>query len=197
MDKIIKTSRGLQTVPLESDHLLKRRIFIEGEITSTMASEIFKQVIALNEDSSSEHIDIYINSRGGSIAAGLSIIDIIRFSKAPIRTICLCEAFSMAAIIFASGTAGRLMFEHSRLMLHQPQVSSVSGSVSSIYNVYESMNENKEQINNILARVCKKSVKEINKTTMEEHFFTSDQAVEFGLADGVVNFDLLLSEVNR
>ena len=145
MEKMIKTSRGIQTVPLESEHLLKRRIFIDGDITCQTASDFFKQMLELNEDDPAGRIDLYINSHGGSISAGLAIIDAIRLSKAPIRTVCLSEAFSMAAVIFASGTADRLMFEHSRLMLHQPQANAISGSVSSIYSVYQSMNECREQ----------------------------------------------------
>lgn len=195
MEKVIKTSRGIQTVPLEAEHLLKRRIFIEGDITNQTALELYKQILTLNDEDSKGRIDLYINSHGGSISAGLAIIDAIRLSKAPIRTICLSEAFSMAAVIFASGTADRLMFDHSRLMLHQPQVNAISGSVSSIYSVYQSMNECREQINEILSKVCKKSVDEINKITAEDHFFNAAQATEFGLADGIADFNVLVSEV--
>ena len=195
MEKIIKTSRGIQTVPLESEHLLKRRIFIEGDITNQTALELYKQILTLNDEDSKGCIDLYINSHGGSISAGLAIIDAIRLSKAPIRTICLSEAFSMAAVIFASGTADRLMFDHSRLMLHQPQVNAISGSVSSIYSVYQSMNEYREQINEILSKVCKKSIDEINKITAEDHFFNAVQAIKFGLSDGIADFNILVSEV--
>lgn len=195
MEKMIKTSRGIQTVPLESEHLFKRRIFIEGDITNQTASDFFKQMLELNEDDNSRRIDVYINSHGGSIPAGLAIIDAIRLSKAPIRTVCLSEAFSMAAVIFASGTADRLMFEHSRLMLHQPQVNAASGSVDSIYSVYQSMNECRKQINEILSSVCRKSIDEINLTTAEDRFFNGTQAIEFGLADGIADFNVLVSEV--
>ena len=195
MEKVIKTSRGIQTVPLEAEHLLKRRIFIEGNITNQTALELYKQILTLNDEDSKGRIDLYINSHGGSISAGLAIIDAIRLSKAPIRTICLSEAFSMAAVIFASGTADRLMFDHSRLMLHQPQVNAISGSVSSIYSVYQSMNECREQINEILSKVCKKSIDVINKLTAEDRFFNAAQAIKFGLSDGIADFNVLVSEV--
>lgn len=193
MNKITKSSNGISLVPLDSALLDRRRIFVEGEITTETASAFFKQVLTLNEESSTAPIDLYINSSGGSVSAGLSMYDTIKISKAPIRCFNICECYSMAALLFSSGTGGRYLFPNSKLMLHEPLLGRpVTGNVSSIHSLYETMNDHKQKLNVIIAENCGKTLEEINAITDYDHYFSATEAIEYGLADGLVNYEKIM-----
>lgn len=193
MNKITKSSNGISLVPLDSALLDHRRIFIEGEITTETAASFFKQVLTLNEESSTDTIDLYINSTGGSVSAGLSIYDTIKLSKAPIRSFNICECYSMAALIFSSGTGGRYLFPNAKLMLHEPLLGRpVTGNVSSIHSLYETMNDHKQKLNAIIAENSGKTLDEVNAITDHDHYFSATEAIEYGLADEIVNYEKIM-----
>lgn len=191
----IKSSNGITTVPMETKLMADRKIFIQGDITQEKACEFAEMILILNSQSKKEPIDVLINSPGGVINAGLLMYDVIQSSPAPIRMFCMGKAYSMGALLFASGRHGRYMLPHSELMLHEPVISKgMGGSVSSIRSLSESMTEIKKRINHILSVHTGQSEDVIEKETGYDHFFGPEESIEFGLADKIVGFDMLMEE---
>ncbi len=189
MYKLLKSAGGLTTVPLDTVLLDSRHLFLEGEINSETACRLIKQIMALNFDSQTEPIELFINSPGGEVNAGLAIHDAILLSSAPVHTVCLSEGYSMAALIFSGGRE-RAMFPNAKLMLHEPLLNrAVSGNVSSIRGLYETMDRCKARLNAIFAENTGKTLEEINDITAHDHYFTAEEAVAFGLADHIVTPD--------
>lgn len=193
MNVQVKSSNGITLVPLESRLMATRRIFIEGEINSEKACDFVKQIMLLNTEDSQKPIDVMINSPGGEINSGMLMYDVIQASKAPIRMFCIGKAYSMGAILFASGLHGRYILPHGELMLHEPLLGDrVGGTSSSIKSISDNLLETKKKMNKILAKHCKKTEKEIEKATRYDNYFNPEQSVEFGLCDEIVEFDKIM-----
>ena len=181
----VKSNQGITTMALETRLMASRRIFIEGEIDEQAACQFVKQLMALNEEST-EPIHVFVNSGGGELNSGMLMYDAIQSSGAPIRLYCMGKAYSMAAILFASGQHGRYMLPHSKLMLHEPLIPyGVGGKSSSIQTISDSLLQVKAEMEELLSKHTGKSVKEISRITKTDCFFTADEAVACGLADGV------------
>lgn len=189
----VKSSNGISLIPIETKLMGSRRIFIDGDIDEKMACEFTKKVIYLNEEDRTKAIDVFINSRGGEINSGMLIYDVIQSSIAPIRIFCIGKAYSMAAILFASGNHGRYILPNGEVMIHEPLLGSqVSGSSSSIKSISDSLLETKDKMNKILAKHTGQKLSDVEKNTGYDHYLTSDEAVKFGIADEVINFDMIL-----
>ena len=181
---------GISTIPTESILLSKRKIFIEGEITSALACDFMKSIMFLEMEDTSSPIDVIINSPGGEINAGLMMYDIMGGCKSPIRTFCAGKAFSMAAVLFAAGTDGRYMLPYSELMLHEPLLGGdVCGNSSSIKSISDSLIERKKMMNKIISKHTGKTEKEVEKNTSYDHYFNAKESVNFGLCDEIISFD--------
>ena len=188
----VRTAAGLHMVPIQTVHLDKRRIFLEGQITMELACSFADQVMLLC-DNSHEPIDVFINSPGGEVKAGLMMYDIIQSSPAPIRMFCRGIAYSMAALLFASGGHGRYLLPNSELMLHEPLLSSgIHGSASSIKSISDGILAVRARLNGILSRHTGKTQEEIEEATAYDHFFSASESVAFGLADEIVGFDRMM-----
>ena len=191
----VKSSHGITALPIESRLLADRKIFVEGEINREMANRFVKRVLLLAQESKTQPIDVFITSEGGEIRSGMLIYDIIQTCGVPIRMFCLGYAYSMAAILFASGTHGRYMLPNSELMLHEPLLANrIGGSCSSIQSISASMQQTKKRINQILVKHTGKTEQEIEEATNYDHFFTPEESMAFNLCDGVQNFETVLSE---
>ena len=189
----VKSSSGISLVPMETRLLADRKIFIEGEISAETACSFVKQVLYLNREDEKRPIDVLINTVGGEINAGMLMYDAIQSSLAPIRMFCIGSAYSMGAVLFASGGHGRYMLPHSELMLHEPLLGSrVGGSSSSIRSISDSLMETKRKMNQILAQHTGKTEEEVEKATAYDHFFSPQESIEFGLCDAVVGLDKVL-----
>lgn len=196
MNIITRSSNGITLVPVETKLFEARKIIIKGEINFELANEFIGKIIILNSEDKKAPIDILINSYGGEINAGLLIYDIIRSVKVPVRTYCIGAAYSMAALLFASGTGGRYMLPHSELMLHEPLLGNrVSGNASSIRSISDTLMETREKINRILAEITGKTTGEIEKATGYDHYFSAKESIAFGLADKILDDFSGLSEV--
>jgi ATP-dependent Clp protease protease subunit len=190
----VKSSSGISIVPINTRLLSGRKIFIEGDIDAASACEFIKQLMFLYCENSSAAIDVMINSPGGEIDSGLLIYDAIQDCKAPIRMFCLGRAYSMAAVLFACGNNGRFILPHSRLMLHEPLLGSqISGNSSSIKSISDSLIEARKRINRLLAKHTGKTEEELEKATSFEHYFSAEEAKEFGLADKIIGFNMMLN----
>lgn len=193
MNVQIKSSNGISVMPLDTRLLADRKIFIEGEINHETANLFLKQTLLLCKEDANKPIDVIINSPGGEISAGLLMYDCIQSSKAPMRMYCAGIAFSMAALLFASGNNGRFMFPHSELLLHEPLLGGeIGGNVSSIRLVSEGLMDVRNKLNNILAKHTGKSKKQIEKATSFDHYFSPEDSVAFGLADEIISLERLM-----
>lgn len=191
----VKTAGGIYLIPIQTAHLSHRRVFIQGQITAESACEFADQVMLLCDDSH-EPIDVFVDSPGGEVKAGLMMYDIIQTSPAPIRMYCRGMAYSMAALLFASGNHGRYLLPNSELMLHEPLLGSgVRGSASSIKSVADGILAVREKLNAILAKHTGKTLEEVAEATGYDHYFSAEESVEFGLADAIVDFSKMTGGV--
>lgn len=189
MQVLIRSSNGITEVSADSKLLLQRKVFLEGEITPEAACEFVKKIVILNKEDGEKTIDVLINSTGGEISSGMLIYDVIQGSKAPIRMYCIGRAYSMAAVLFASGNQ-RYMLPHSELMLHEPLLGNrVSGNSSSIKSISDNLLETKRKMNQILSKHTGKSEEEIEAATGFDHYFDANESLEFGLCDKIISFD--------
>ena len=185
----VKTAGGCSLVPMQTLQLSKRRIYLRGEINMESACAIADQILLLNDESTSKHIDLFITSPGGEVKAGLLIYDVIHSSDAPVRMFCLGEAYSMAAVLFASGSYGRFMLPNSELMLHEPLLgNAVRGNVSSIRTMSEELLAVSSRINQLLSQHTGRSIEQIEEACSYDHYFDPEESVTFGLADGVASY---------
>lgn len=192
----VKSANGVSLVPMETRHFAARRIFIRGEISMESACAFADKLMLLCDSSADDPIDLYITSTGGDVRAGMLMYDAIQACSAPIRMFCQGIAYSMAAVIFASGRHGRFMMPHSELMLHEPLVSNaVHGNATSIRNLSQELLAVRSRLNRLLAHHTGKTEEEIEAASSYDHFFNAEESVAFGLADAIVN-DTTTKEVD-
>lgn len=182
-----KTANGIYNFEGETELLDLRKIFIEGQITNEVAMDFMKKVMVLSKEN--KPIDVYINSYGGDVNAGLFIYDVIQTSDIPINLYCCGIAYSMAAIIFASGKHNRYMLPHSRLMLHEPLIENASYvNASSIKDLSDSLQNVKKLLVDIISERTGKDADEIDKILKSDCYFDAKASLEFGLCDSIVDF---------
>ena len=185
---LLRSSSGIQAVAIESKLMGDRRLFITGEINAESAMDFFKQIMLLNQEDDKSPILVFINSPGGEIDNGLLIYDAIVGSKAPVYTFCSGCAYSMGAVLFACGKK-RFLLPHSKLMLHQPLLGGrIGGNASSIKSISDSLLETKTMMNKLLAFHTGKTEEEMDEMTSYDHYFSAEEAVAMGLADGLRSF---------
>lgn len=188
----VKSCHGISVLSADTYWLAERKLFIEGEITHDKACEVIKGIMYLNKENFTKPVYLYINSEGGNISAGMLIYDAIQISKAPVITVCMGRAYSMGALLFASGNR-RYMFPNSELMLHQPLLGNpVKGNASSIKSISDFLLSTKEKMNNILVRHTGKTLEEIDDATNYDHYFSPEESINFGLCDEIIDFKVLM-----
>lgn len=193
---IQRTSGGLHVISLDTANFDKRILHIRGEITQDSAFDFAVALQHLNSVSETEPITVLINSPGGSIDAGLLMYDAIQTSPAPVRLVVLGAAYSMAAVLSASGLHGRYILPNSKLMLHEPLLGCpIDGNTSSIKTISDDLLATRDKINIILAKHTGKTKAEIEAVTKHDHYFTAEESVAFGLADKVITFGELVKGV--
>ena len=182
----VESAHGTREISLDTRHLMKRRIFLSGEINAEAADGFLSRLLYLEEEDDTP-VTVYINSPGGEVNAGLMIYDAIQAARVPINLICTGCAASMAAIILASGEKGRrYILAHSKVMIHEPLIASgVGGSASSIKNISDSILETRDIVNGILAKHTGKTLDEINEATRFDNYMNANEAIEFGICDKV------------
>ena len=185
---IIRTANGSMTVSPETRLMSESRELFLGEITSEAATTLIQQIKVLRLEDKKTPIKVNIQSTGGNVPAGLSIIDYIQAisDETPIQTFCDGFAYSMAAIIFASGTGGRYMFPNSELMLHEPLIDSIGGSTSSIEAVSHRMIHKRDQLNKLLVQFTGRSLQEVEAATSFDNYLDAEESCKFGLADEII-----------
>lgn len=187
MNTIIKSSNGISLAPIESRLFSDRKLFIEGEITEASACEFVRAIMLLIKEDAEKPIDIYINSPGGEVNAGLLIYDTLKGVKTEINLHCIGMAASMAAIILAAGKKGhRFILRHSRTMIHEPLISGgVGGSATSIKRTAEAIMETKRISVELLASDTGKTRKEVEAAISFDNYMNAEESIAFGLCDSI------------
>ena len=184
-----ESCNGVNVVPLRTRHFSNGRLFLTGEVTEEMANDFVSQMLYLMEKG--EPVEIYINSPGGSVNAGLVIYDMIQAcaEKIDIDLYCVGLAASMGAVILAGGKKGhRFILPHSKVMIHEPLIAGgMGGSATSIKKTADSILETKAVTNGILARHTGKTMEEIDEATSFDNFMNAEEAVKFGICDAIRN----------
>lgn len=184
---IEKTHYGERAYDIYSRLLQDRIIFLGTEVDDGVANVIIAQMLFLDNQSPDKDIKLYINSPGGSVTAGLAIYDTMQYIKSDVSTICVGLAASMAAVLLASGAAGkRFALPNSEIMIHQV-MGGMEGQASDIKIRAERIMRMKERLNSILSERTKKDLKTIEKDTDRDYFMTSDQALKYGVVDKVIS----------
>ncbi len=183
----VESNNGTREVSLFTHNLMKGNIFLQGEINAAMANCFLSQIMFL-VSSGADPINVFINSGGGEVQAGLMIYDIIMAYRKRIRLYCTGMAASMAAILLSSGLKGkRYILPHSKTMIHEPLITDgIGGSASTIRDVSDSIMKTRKICNEILAKNTGKSLREIDQITMHDHYMSAEESVKFGICDSIV-----------
>lgn len=181
---IRKSARGVDLIPEDTYYLEKRIILLDGEINTVTSFEFTKKIGVLLSEDDKRDINILINSPGGEIVSGLSIINEIENSGVNINAYCSVNCSSMGAIIFSSVPGVRLMSPSARLMFHEPLIQRNAPSpLSQVQEDAKSLSDKKSQLAKILAKRCKKTEKEIKGILGKDKYFSAEEALSFGLCD--------------
>ena len=181
-----QTSRGERSYDIYSRLLKERVIFLSGEVEDRMANLIVAQLLFLESEDPTKDINIYINSPGGSVTAGMAIYDTMQFIKPDIRTLCIGQACSMGAFLLAGGTAGkRAALPNARVMIHQP-LGGFRGQASDIQIHAQEILKIKHTLNDRLAFHTGQSIERIEKDTDRDNFMSAEEAQAYGLVDEVL-----------
>ena len=192
---IEQTGRGERGMDIYSRLLRERIIFIGTAIDDHIASLTIAQLIFLEAEDSQKDINLYVNSPGGSVTAGMAIYDTMRYIKPDVATICVGMAASMGAILLAGGAQGkRSALPHSKIMIHQPWIGGLQGQTTDIEIHAKEMLKTRDSLYKILAHHTGKTVEQITKDCDRDYFLTSEEAKEYKLIDNVLETRLPLDK---
>jgi len=183
---IEQTGRGERAFDIYSRLLKERIIFIGTPINDDISNLVIAQMLFLQSEDAEKDINLYINSPGGSVTAGLAIYDTMQFVKCPVTTYCVGQAASMGAVLLAAGAPGkRFALPNARIMIHQPWWG-VEGQATDISIQAQEILRLRDRLNEILAHHCGKSAADISRDTDRDNFMSSEEAKKYGLIDSVL-----------
>ena len=183
---IEQTSRGERSYDIYSRLLKDRIIFLGEEVNYVSAGLIVSQLLFLEAEDPGKDIQLYINSPGGSVTAGMAIYDTMQYIKCDVSTICLGMAASMGAFLLAGGAKGkRFALPHSTIMIHQPS-GGAQGQATEIQIVADHIAQTKRTLNELLAANTGQPIEVVERDTDRDNYMTAEEAKAYGLIDGVV-----------
>uniref|UniRef100_A0A7S3PG39 ATP-dependent Clp protease proteolytic subunit n=1 Tax=Aplanochytrium stocchinoi TaxID=215587 RepID=A0A7S3PG39_9STRA len=183
---IEQTPRGERSFDIFSRMLKERIIFLHGPVTDAMAISTTAQLLFLESENPGKPINLYINSPGGSVTAGMAIYDTMQYVGCPIHTLCMGQASSMGSLLLTAGQHGqRRSLPNARMMLHQPS-GGVQGMASDIQIQAEEILKLKKNLTNIYVKHTGQDIKKVKDVLDRDFFFSAEEAVEFGLIDEVI-----------
>ena len=183
---IEQTSRGERSYDIYSRLLKERIIFLGEEVNDVSASVIVAQLLFLEADDPDKDIQLYINSPGGSVTAGMAIYDTMQYIKCDVSTVCIGMAASMGAFLLAGGKKGkRFALPNAEIMIHQPS-GGAQGQATEIHIAAEHILRTKQKLNEILAANTGQSLETIKADTERDNFMSADEAKAYGLIDEVI-----------
>ena len=184
---IEETGRGERAYDIYSRLLKERIVFIGFPLDDNVANLVVAQLLFLESENPDERIQLFINSPGGSVSAGLAIYDTMQFIKPEVHTYCVGQATSMAAVLLAAGTPGkRFALPNARIMIHQPW-GGIQGQATDIGIQARELLRIRDEINKILAKHTKQPLEKIEKDTDRDFYMTAEEALEYGIIDKIVN----------
>lgn len=184
---IEKTGQGERAYDIYSRLLKERIIFLGTAIDDNLSSLIIAQLLFLEAEDPEKDINLYINTPGGSVTAGLSVFDTMNYVKPDISTICIGQAASMGAFLLAAGKKGkRFALPNSRIMLHQP-LGGVEGQASDIKIHAEEILKLKKKLNKILSETTNTNIKTIERDTDRNFFLSAKESIKYGIIDEILN----------
>ena len=186
---IEKTPGGERSYDIYSRLLKDRIIMLTEEVTSASASVIIAQLLFLESQDPDKEISFYINSPGGSVTAGLAIVDTMNYIKCPVSTICIGMAASMGSLLLSCGTKGRrFATPNSEVMIHQPLIAGggISGQATDIQIHSDHIIKMKEKLNKMLSDNSGKPLDQVKQDTERDKYLTAEEALEYGLIDGIL-----------
>ena len=183
---IEQTSRGERSYDIYSRLLKERIIFLGEEVNEVTASLVVAQLLFLEAEDPEKDIQLYINSPGGSVTAGMAIYDTMQYIKCDVSTICIGMAASMGAFLLSGGAKGkRMALPNAEIMIHQP-LGGAQGQATEIEIAAKHILHTKEKLNKMLAENCNQPLEVIAKDTDRDNWMTADEAKEYGLIDSVI-----------
>jgi len=192
---IEQTGRGERGMDIYSRLLRERIIFLGTAIDDHVASLIIAQLLFLEAEDPEKDINLYINSPGGSVSAGLAIYDTMKYIRADVSTICVGLAASMGAVLLAGGAQKkRSSLPHSKIMIHQPWIGGLQGQTSDIEIHAKEMLKTRETLYNILSHETGKTLDQIAKDCERDYFLTASEAKEYNLIDNLLEKRTLSSD---
>lgn len=181
-----QTSRGERSYDIYSRLLKDRIIFLGEEVTDVSANIVVAQLLFLEAEDPGKDIQLYINSPGGSVTAGMAIYDTMNYIKSDVSTICIGMAASMGAFLLSGGTKGkRFALPNAEIMIHQPSGGS-RGMASDMKIVADQILKTKQKLNEILAKNTGKPIDVIERDTDRDNYMTAQEALEYGLIDSII-----------
>ena len=183
---IESTSRGERAFDIYSRLLKDRIIFLGEEVNDVTASLVVAQILFLEAEDPTKDINLYINSPGGSVVAGMAIYDTMQYVKCDVSTICMGMAASMGAFLLAGGTKGkRYALPNAEIMIHQPS-GGAQGQATEIKIVAEQILKTKEKLNKILAENTNQPIEVIEGDTERDNYMSAEEALAYGIIDKVI-----------
>ena len=185
-----ETSNGLCLVGIYDRLLQERKLIFTDEVNAASANELIAHLLALEMEDKAKPVTLYINSPGGEVASGLAVYDAIRELSAPVDCVCIGTAASMASIIFLAGR-NRIMYEHTKIMIHDPLISGSVGTKKALEleKEAERLMETRKLLADIISERTGRTMKEVLEKTGEDCYMDAEEAMSFGIATGVVRND--------
>ncbi len=189
---IEQSARGERSYDIFSRLLKDRIIFLSEDVNQTSASLIIAQMLFLESEDPDKEISFYINSPGGSVTDGMGIVDTMNYIKCPVTTICIGMAASMGAVLLTSGTKGkRFATPNAEILIHQPliggQGGGISGQTTEIKIQADQMIKTRQKLNQLLSNQTGQPLDVIEKDTERDHYMTAEEALNYGLIDGIMD----------
>lgn len=183
---IEKTQSGERAYDIYSRLLKERIVFIGGGVSSSLANSVIAQLLHLEQEDAKKDITIYINSPGGSVDAGMAMIDTMNFIKPDVSTVCIGMAASMGAMLLAAGKKGkRYSLPNSRIMIHQP-MTGVEGQASDIMITAEEIVKTKQRLIDMLAKATGQKKDKVEKDMDRDFWMSATDAENYGIIDGII-----------
>ena len=188
---ILESGRGINAVPIEDVLLRSRKIFLVGEVNDESCNTLIKELLYMESEDDTKPITLYINSPGGEVTSGLAVYDTIRLMKSPVTAVVTGIAASMGSIIFlACDSDKRLMLPSSKVMIHDCSWGRREMGGKKPFEIEQELNQLKgtnERLVSIIAERTGKTMEEIAEVTKYDSYFSAEEAIEFGLASGIVD----------
>ncbi|AXK40232.1 ATP-dependent Clp endopeptidase proteolytic subunit ClpP [Crenobacter cavernae] len=182
-----QSGRGERAYDIYSRLLKERIVFLVGPVTDESANLVVAQMLFLESENPDKDIYFYINSPGGSVTAGLSVYDTMKFIKPDVSTLCIGQAASMGAFLLSAGSKGkRFALPNSRIMIHQPLLGGLSGQASDIEIHARELLKIKRKLNELMAEHCNRPVEDLERATDRDNFMSAEESLAYGLIDKVL-----------